>query len=93
MLMNKTKMSSKKCQNRCSTCGRLARGHVGPAGPKCNMVPRETDDNEDNVSQPDFDSVNSARDTVLQELVSQMGQLTVHLQKVQDDIHDVKARC
>ena len=33
----------KRAPQRCSTCRRLRRGHVGPTGPKCNMSHGDTD--------------------------------------------------
>jgi hypothetical protein len=67
-----------------------ASDHLGPVGQKCQeQPPVSVDDGSHHgrTSEPD----STGRDTALHELADQMGKLTLGLQKMQDDLQEVKS--
>ena len=80
--------SSDRKMNVCTKCGRPSRGHVGPQGKNCGMDATPTKPAK--VEQPNFDeqSENSetGRDAVLLELSSQLGKLSIGMEKMQSDL-------
>ena len=80
-----------KRNKKCSTCRRPARDHPGPCGRKCSNFPLETDEEESVKDYPGLKKhTRDDTDTVLRELADQMGQLTVSMQHMQEDLGDVK---
>jgi hypothetical protein len=96
MISGKPKnMSSNRKVNTCSRCGRPSRGHIGPQGPKCNMML----DNVEAARTPskralDFDRVsessNSGNEAVLRELTNQLGQMSINMQHMQEEWKEMK---
>jgi hypothetical protein len=101
--MNSNKKKKPRKQNSCSKCGRFTRGHVGPPGRNCGMdkapiatkpIVKKLEQPVKKLEQPDFDgqsaSSSSGCDTVLLELSSQLGKLSLGMQKMQTDIAELK---
>ena len=83
--------NKEKRNKKCSTCHRPANDHPGPAGRKCNNFPLESDEDDSLRNYPGSKKhTRDNKDDVLRELADQMGQLTVSMQLMQDDIGDVK---
>ena len=77
-----------KRKNKCSTCGRPSRDHPGPAGKKCSNFPLSSDEDSSLKDYPGKHK--GAKDSVLRELADQLGQLTLSIRDIQDDLVDVK---
>ena len=87
--------------NCCSTCYLLSRGHIGLQGKNCNM--QDKPDNGQTIHyttllhvaaaalrDTNVDNTNT-RDNALMELANQIGQLTLNMQHMQHDIHEMKS--
>jgi hypothetical protein len=87
-MANSQRKKSRK--NKCSTCGRLARDHLGPSGPKCDWEMSDEDLDSSAHSVKGLTDTSGANTSALNELANQMGKLTVHLQKIDTDLQNVK---
>ena len=80
-----------KRKNKCSMCGHMARDHPGAMWKKCSNFPLSSDED---TSVKDYPGLKlhkrNAQDSVLRELADQMGQLTLSMNDIQDDLGEVK---
>jgi hypothetical protein len=81
--------SRKQWKTKCTTCGRLARDHMGPVGKKCQRSPVKLDMDDEDLSYAHSDH-GSDKSGVLHELADQMSQLAISMQSMQDELIDVK---
>ena len=86
---------SNRRQNVCSKCQRPARGHVGPQGKYCGMMPETSPEHEPSkLVQPNFDTVSQDsgrdKDAILMELTNQIGKMALSMQQVQQDVTTLK---
>jgi hypothetical protein len=83
-------MSTRKQRKyNCSSCGQLARDHLCPVGRKCNESNFKSDNEETRSGKGSFHG-GSSQDSALHKLADQMGKLTLTMQSMQEEIHDVK---
>jgi hypothetical protein len=83
--------SRKKRQSKCSKCGRFTNDHPGPAGKKCQLSRHVSDEEDSLLEYAGLGPPRASKDSVLHELADQLGQMSIQLKSVQDDMKHVKA--